>query len=146
MPIAMEFDYDIFKLQIPQYSDPILYPEEQLQANWDQATSYISNEEGYCGLNLKDLRLALDLMTAHITSIADSIAANGSAPSYQLASASIDKVSVGALNSPNNDSQWRWWLGTTSYGQRLLALLATKIVGGLYITPSCFGYGFGGFY
>ena len=142
---TMEFDYDIFKLQIPEYKDPILYPEEQLQANWDQATSYVSDEESFCGLNNKDLRLALDLMTAHITALGDNIAANGSNPSFQMASASIDKVSVGVLNAPNNN-QWDWWLGTTTYGQRLLALLALKSVGGFYITPSCFGYGFGGCY
>lgn len=142
---TMQFDYDIFKLQIPAYSDPLLYPEEQLQANWDQATSYVSDDESYCSLSNKDLRLALDLMTAHITALGDNIAANGSNPSFQMTSAGIDKVNVSVLNAPNNN-QWEWWLGTTVYGQRLLALLSTKAVGGFYITPSFSGLGLGVYY
>ena len=77
-------------------------------------------------------------MTAHILSVAimnaESLAAAGGAPNQGgfEACATIDKISVEKVAPPAKDG-WQYFLGQTTYGQMLWALLSVKGVGGLSV-------------
>lgn len=125
------FDVTNFRLKFTEFADPIKYPDILLTNEWDFATCYISPVVS-CGNALGDkcLSQALDLMTAHLTKLNDGAKANRAAAQEQ--SATIDKVSVTRTPAPSQN-QWQWLLGTTIYGQQLLALLQSAAAGGLYI-------------
>ena len=64
-----------------------------------------------------------------------------------ITEATVDKVDV-KLEPPPLPNQWQFWLGTTIYGQQLLALLQGKSVGGTYYggPPVLAAFNTGGFY
>lgn len=126
---AIDFDVTQFRDAFPAFADENLYPDSTLQMYWDTATCYISNEDYGC-LSGDCRRQAINLMTAHLSTISTMIQ-SGDTPG-QVQSASVDKVSV-SLTPPPNKDQYDWWLGLTPYGAQLLALLASKIAGGFYI-------------
>lgn len=130
--MAYTFDIAAFRVSYPAFSDPEKYPNVTLQAFYDTATCYISDEDyGYLS---GDCRYkALTLMTAHLAALSDMIAA-GQTPGLEQ-SAAIDKVSV-SLTPPPLRNQWQWWLSLTAYGQQLLALLQAKAVGGFFVGGS----------
>lgn len=129
MPAIITFDVAIFREQFPAFANETTFPDAMLQMYWDMATCYISDYN--CGWLYGDCRrLAIDLMTAHLTALSVLIAA-GQTPGL-VQSATIDKVSV-SLTPPPIPNQWQWWLALTPYGQQLLALLQVKSVGGFYI-------------
>ncbi len=123
------FDVDQFREEFPAFADDTDFPDQTLQGYWNIAILYISPEDS-CVLNGDTLQFALNLMTAHLTQ-QGVIVAKGQNP-FQLNSASVDKVSVGLIGA-NNLTQYQWWLGTTSYGAQLLALLQVCVVGGFFI-------------
>ncbi len=129
---TITFDIDKFRLQFPEFSNVITYPDVMLQMYWDMATCYVSDEDYGC-LSGSCRELALNLMTAHLVEIGTGTT-SGDAPAF-VSSATVDKVSVSTVPPPQRD-QYEWWLSLTSYGQQLLALLKAKSVGGCYIGGS----------
>jgi hypothetical protein len=125
---TIEFDPVIFRQQVPAYSNPVDYPDATLQAFWDAAVYYVSNENYGC-LQGDRRRYALNLMTAHLVYISD-MATSGQVP-YVLSASTIDKVQVSTVQVPLKN-QWGWWLSTSPYGSQLWALLQVNSVGGFY--------------
>lgn len=147
-PAIISFNYGLFCEQIPLYSDPTKYPEQEVQIYWNTATFYISNI-GNCGSVQGDKRAyAINLMAAHLIYLAG-LAAQGQVPGL-MQDATIDKVHV-ALTPPPLSNQWQWWMSLSPYGQQLYALLQVNSVGGYYIGGqpnligfNAWGYGRGG--
>lgn len=134
------FNYEQFIALVPAYSNAELYPEATLQAYWNSAINYVSDQNfGY--VNGDSRQYALNLMTAHLVYIAGLIA-NGQVPNL-MQNATIDKVTVG-LTPPPLKNQWQWWLSVSPYGQQLFALLQVNSVGGSYIGGSAVLSGFTG--
>lgn len=126
------FDATNFRTQFAQFSSQVLFPDIRLQAYWDMATAYVSDQYGGCyiyALKLNQQRLALNLMTAHLAALSAMIAA-GDTPGVMTA-ATIDKISV-TLEPPPSTNNWKYWLNQTPYGQQLLALLQAASAGGFY--------------
>jgi ABC-type dipeptide/oligopeptide/nickel transport system permease subunit len=126
---TLTFDPTAFRALFPAFADPTAYPDALLTAYWDIAINYISPIDGYGWMQGAARQLALNYMTAHLLAI-NGIIANGQTPNI-VNSATVDKVSVG-LTPPPLPNQWQFWLGTTPYGQQLLALLQVFSVGGFY--------------
>lgn len=123
------FDVTAFRVQFPQFADPVAFPDATLQAYWNAATCYVTPND-FCFLSGNCLQLALNLMTAHLTAQSVFIAANQNLGYEQ--SATIDKVSV-VLQAVPAKNEWQAWLITTPYGMQFLALVQVKSAGGFYI-------------
>lgn len=135
----MAYDDTLFRAQFPEFSDTTKYPTVLLSAYYDMACEFIDSTDSPCRLlNGGGLALALNYMTAHILSLgiiaSQSLAGGGGAPAQGgfETSASIDKISVSKVPPPAKDA-WGYWLGQTTYGQSLWALLSVKGVGGLSV-------------
>lgn len=129
MATILTFDIAMFRAQCPEFANEETYPDELLQGYWDIAICYIS-DVSYGYLRGDCRQRALNYMVAHLAKLA-LIIATGQTPG-QVQGATIDKVSV-SMTPPPNPDQFQWWLGFTSYGQLLLALLSLKSVGGFYV-------------
>lgn len=127
-----EFDIVQFRIDYPAFADIVLYPDDLLQGFYDSATCYVS-DCNYGFLRNGCRYKALTLMTAHLAKLS-TIISNNQTPSM-VQGAAISAVSV-TLTPPPLPNQFQWWLGTTPYGQQLLALLQVKSVGGFYIGGS----------
>jgi hypothetical protein len=131
MSAVITFDVELFRLQCPEFANETTYPDALLQGYWDTAICYVSNVN--YGYLRDDCRLrALNFMTAHLAKLYLIITTNPNQTTGQMQSATIDKVSVTMTPPPQKD-QFQWWLGLTTYGQMLLALLQVKSVGGMYV-------------
>ena len=130
MANIITFDIDQFRAQCPEFSSGCSeLPDATLQGYWDIAICYISDVN--YGYLRDDCRArAINYMVAHLAKLSQLIAAN-QVPG-QTQGAGIDKVSV-TMTPPPNKTQFQWWLGTTVYGQLLLALLSVKSTGGFYV-------------
>lgn len=125
------FDVTAFRVQFPQFSNPIDYPDAILQIDWDQATCYI-NPNDFQFMTGDCLQLTLNLMTAHLAAFA-TLVAQGQNPGF-VESATIDRITVGILKPAIKPTrQWQSFLSATPYGARLLALLQSMAVGGFYV-------------
>lgn len=134
------FDVVEFRAAYPAFTDTTLYPDSLLQQYWDTATCYIS-DENYGAMKDGCRRLALNLMTAHLTYLSNLIAQGKAGTITQ--SATIDKVTVTLTPPPiNQGDQFAWWLNTSVYGAQLLSLLSVKSAGGFYIGGSLTRYAF----
>lgn len=123
------FDPAIFRAQFPAFADSAVYTDIILDSYWEMATCFVNNNTACTRWGDKCLRLALDLMTAHLVYLND-LLQSGQTPQI-VTSATIDKVTV-SLQAPPNPDEWNWWLSTTPYGLQLLALLKAKSIGGFY--------------
>lgn len=129
MANIITFDEAAFREQCPEFANDTTYPDTTLLGYWDVAINYISDVSyGYLRDNAR--RVALNYMVAHLLKLEALIASN-QVPG-QIQGSGIDKINV-TLTPPPNKNQFHWWLGTTAYGQLLLALLGVKSVGGFYI-------------
>ncbi|ECI6608970.1 DUF4054 domain-containing protein [Salmonella enterica subsp. enterica] len=132
---AITFDAALFRKQIPAYADPEKYPDATIESWWEQAACYISTED-YGWLNGNSRALAINLMTAHLMTLstaASSGAGQTAGAGGIVTGATIDKVSVTLAAPPAATDEWEYWLSLTPFGQRLLALLRSKSVGGFYV-------------
>ncbi|QDH49585.1 hypothetical protein KYLE_37 [Pantoea phage Kyle] len=133
-----EFDIPQFRLRFPEFSDTTVYSDIKLEAFWDMSSVFISLDGSPCRvLTGKQLALALQLMTAHLLSLAVQAAsdsATGSAGTGEsggfVVSASVGDISVTKLAPPATDG-WQFWLNGSPYGTELWALLGLLAVGGL---------------
>lgn len=126
----LTFDVDAFRAAFPAFADATKYPTGTLQAYWDAAILYISNEGDYGRLTGDARARAIYLLLAHMVFLADAIASGGAGGVVQ--SSTIDKVSV-TLVAPPIKSAFDFWLNQSPYGMQLLALLDIKSTGGWYI-------------
>jgi len=126
----LTFNVASFRVQFPAFESAITFPTVTLQAYWDAAICYIDDNGSYGWLVNGCRQLAINLMTAHLTSLSVLIAA-GQVPGL-VQNATVDKVTVG-LTPPPLKNQWQWWLSLTPYGQQLLALLQSQSAGGWYV-------------
>jgi hypothetical protein len=131
MSATYTFDVAQFRIDYPAFANTTTYPDATLERYFTDGTCYIANYNyGYLA---GDCRYkALTLITAHLATLADLIAA-GEAPQV-MQSGTIGAVTVTVI-PPDTKTQFNWWLNLTVYGQQLLALLQVKAVGGLFINP-----------
>ena len=127
-PICLVFDLPYFRTAYPEFGNGAVFTDARLQRNWDSATLYITNIN-WGWIRNRARKHALNLMTAHITQL-QVIRSEGEVAGI-VTDAEVDKVKV-QLEPPPLPNQFQWWLGTTGYGQDLLALLQAKSVGGSY--------------
>lgn len=129
MAATLTFDVAAFRTQFPAFANASTYPTITLQGYWDAAICYISDTNS--GRLMGDCRSrAINMMTAHLTALADIIAA-GKTPGYAQ-SATVDKVSV-TMTPPPVKNQLQWWLNLTPYGMQLYALLYVRSRGGFTV-------------
>ena len=118
-----------FRAMFPAYADETKYPDEMLTTFWEFAKCYFDDE--VCGCFSEECwKRILYTMVAHLLYMADA-AQQGNSGLVQ--SATIDKVSVTQAAPPYGQSQYRYWMNQSPWGQQLLALLSTCAVGGMYI-------------
>ena len=122
-----------FRTLYPAFADPVKYPDAVLADTLDLATCYISTRN-YGALQDKCRQRAIYLLTAHLQTLKDMIAA-GKTQVTVTSGASIDKVSV-TLAMPPMNSQTQWWFYISTYGSSLLALLEIKATPGFYVGGS----------
>ena len=127
-PRELVFNVDYFRVAYPEFGNGVVFTTPRLQRNWDAATLYISNQN-WGWLRNRGRQHCINLMTAHITQI-QVINQEGEVAGI-VTDAEVGSVKV-QLEPPPLPNQFQWWLGTTSYGQQLLALLQAKSVGGAY--------------
>lgn len=113
----------------PAYADDTKYPDSLLQSFWGFATCYFDDE--VCGCFDEECwKRVLYSMIAHLLWLND----GSKEGSFGLvSSATIDKVSVTQAAPPYGNSQFRYWMNQSPWGQQILALLSTCSVGGMYI-------------
>jgi len=153
--VVLAFNYSTYiaNPQFALYSNPTDYPQITLQAYWDNAINYMSNIAYFGNIQGDKREYALQLLMSHLiflTNLANTGngfgTGTGGSPGtipYQMQSATIDKVSV-SVTPPPNKNQFQWWLGTSPFGQQLLALLQIVSVGGNYYGGSYVRAGFRG--
>ena len=127
-PTILVFDVVYFRQAYPEFGNATVFPTATLQEYWDQGTHYISKYNRGI-LNNASRQRALNLMTAHLGKI-QIFNSEGEVPGI-ITQSQVDKVQV-QLEPPPLPNQFQWWLGTTVYGQQLLALLQIRSVGGFY--------------
>jgi hypothetical protein len=130
-PTTLVFDVDFFRQAYPEFGNDTVFLTPTLQLYWDQSSTYISTHN-VGSLNNVSRQRALNLMTAHIAKI-QIFNLSGEVPGI-ITQSQVDKVQV-QLEPPPLPNQFQWWLGTTVYGQQLLAMLQIRSVGGFY-TPA----------
>lgn len=128
---VITFNIAAFRTNYPVFA--VTPDDATLQSYWNTAINFISPLK-YGWLNCSARELAINLLTAHIATIAN-LLATGEVPQI-VKDAQIDKVSIGLVPPPSPNA-WSWWMNTTPYGQECMALLTIKSVGGLYVTPRC---------
>ena len=110
----------------------LLYP--QFDAVTDETVHAVA-EQGLCFTSARGCTCSEQmwmLMVAHLLLLAANAAAGGNTGGGQLASATIDKVSVSFV-APPSTSSWAYWLNGSPYGQQFAALLAACSSGGFYV-------------
>jgi len=123
-------DISAFRTMFPAFADPLKYPDATLQMWWTMAIQYI-NDYDSCLIEGDTLQLALNLMTAHLAQSFTLISAGQNTPGV-ITGATEGSVSV-SMSPPPVKNMWQYWLATTPYGQQLLALLQSLVVGGFTI-------------
>lgn len=121
------FNADTFKANFPAFKN---VPASALELTWSAATNYMTDQTSLCFAGSwppKKQEYALQLMTAHLQFLNAQVNAGQGVGLMQ--SATIDKVTV-QLTPPPVPNQFRFWLNQSPYGQSLLSLLETAVVGG----------------
>ncbi|WP_149011975.1 DUF4054 domain-containing protein, partial [Escherichia albertii] len=65
---AIIFDADLFRQQLPAFSDVTKYSDALIDSWWIQASCYISTED-YGWLNGNSRALAINLLAAHLLTL-----------------------------------------------------------------------------
>lgn len=101
---------------------PIEISEAQLNLCFDKAELRLNNTRQSLVCNLKERKILLYLLTAHLATIQDRIN-KGNDSVGRVASASEGSVSV-SLDFPTNGNALSAWLAQTPYGAEYLTLIA----------------------
>lgn len=129
------FDLAAFRAAFPAFSNADRYPDDYVISGWDTAVILLGDQDN-CRLYGDAKQRALLLMVAHLMETQGSInqAKAGAAPALGAqTSATVDKVTVARVAPPVR-SMWGYWLGSTTYGVQLYALLRVRVAGGFYAT------------
>lgn len=113
-----------FKSKFSEFADEI---DNDIVNALSESSCYISNK--YSGdISLSCRALMIELMAAHLLTVsANSANGNGNGGIVgQVVQAHIDQVSVSAA-IPKNSNPFQYFLNQSQYGQRLLALIQSKI-------------------
>lgn len=103
---------------------------------FDRAQLYIATVYKGCARLSGDKRaLAIYLLTAHLSQLSLNNAANNGQIG-QVASASVDGVSIAYAQLPSATDAWSYWLALSPYGLQLLALLETLTAVPFYVGGS----------
>jgi hypothetical protein len=109
-----------------RFSEFAATPDAAVTAQWGVAVLYVSPDT-YGDMPVGPRTYALQLMTAHLLSIA-----SASASGVTLQS-KVGDVAVSLAQPPYGTSPWRYWLNLSPYGAALLALLDAQAAGGFYV-------------
>lgn len=123
---TITFDVSSFREKFPEFSGST---DARLEMYFDISANYLSTST-YGYLPEAGRTHALDLMTAHLVTLATAIASGDM--TGVINSSTVDKVSV-TLTPPPAGSQFAHWLNMTGYGQMLLALFRTHNAGGFVV-------------
>ena len=121
------------KEYFPAFKD---YSDSTIEMCINESACYISNK--YSGdISIECRGLMIELMTAHLLALSANSNGDitGGAVAGQVVSAKIEQVSVNVA-LPKNSNPFQYFLNQTIYGQRLLALIQSKI------TPIYYGGSF----
>lgn len=127
------FDLPAFRASFPAFENATRYPDPYVTSAWDTSVILLGDRDN-CRLSGDAKQHALNLMTAHLLETQGPLgqAKAGAAPALgALTSATVDKVTVARV-APPVKSMWGYWLGSTSYGVQLYALLRVRVAGGFY--------------
>lgn len=125
------FNEQSFRLQFPEFANPVSYPETLLNAMFDVAKIRLTPYDNWL-ISGDKLQYALNLMTAHVTSLRSAVAGDGDGGATGiLQSATEGSVSV-SMAVPNVKDGFDYWMMQTPYGQELLAFLKTLTAQGFY--------------
>jgi hypothetical protein len=113
-----------------QFPELAATPDDSVTMFYDVATNYISAED-YGWLNGGSRSHALMLLTAHMINLSCQTN-NGTGILISAGEGSVNA----AFMPPVVKSALSYWLNQSPYGQRLLALLSIKAVGGIYSSGS----------
>lgn len=117
-----------FRTQFPgQFLDPP-NTDTLLEVYWNTAICYVSADTGG-PLSVECRRRVINLVTAHLITIAEQTTAGEQAGFVD--SASIDKISV-SVQTFANQTQFQWFLSQTPYGQQAYAILQAQGRGSYY--------------
>lgn len=143
-PSTLVFNETYFRQAFPEFGNTSEFPASLLDMYWTWATFYVS-DQNWGWLRNKARQHCLNLMTAHLLQVRQ-IGIAREVPGI-ITEATVDKVDV-KLEPPPLPNQWQFWLGTTIYGQQVLALLQGKSVGGMYYggPPVLSAFNTGGWY
>lgn len=122
-----------FKEYFPAFKD---YSDSSIEMSINESACYISNK--YSGnVSLECRGFMIELMTAHLLALSENSNGDvtGGAVAGQVVSAKIEQVTV-SVALPKNSNPFQYFLNQTIYGQRLLALIQSKI------TPIYYGGSF----
>jgi len=122
-------DLAIFRARFPKFSDINAYPDIAIQAQFNTAIAFMSNEPN-CFLAVGAQEEALYLLTAHLLYISSMIAAG--TPVQVMVSAAEGTVNAGFAPPPFKNG-FQFWLTSTPYGSMLWALLQIHSVGGAFV-------------
>lgn len=118
--MTVAFNLQTFRDLYPQFAS---VSDATVNANASQAGCYLGDTcADACALNL---------MVAHMLKLMQN--ASQGLPGGQIASATIDKVSVSVVQAPGSTNAYNYWLSSTPYGQQLAALLARCAAGGTHV-------------
>lgn len=123
------FDLPSFQAAVPPLAatDPTV-----LASTFGNASIYLNPNDG-CLLTGNVLQLALNLLTAHLLQISNTLTSG--AVAAPIAGATEGSVAI-TLVPPPAVSGWQFWLASTPYGQQLWALLSMQGAGGFMIGGS----------
>lgn len=129
-----------FDLPSFQAACPALAPQDPvaLAATFGVAVTSFTDGSGNdtCLLSGAQMQLALNLLTGHMTALANTQKGGaGAGLSGPITGATQGSVSVTAMPPPVRD-MWSFWLAGTPYGTQLLGLLQMLGAGGLLIGGS----------
>lgn len=125
-------DVDDFRLKFPAFANPMLYPTDSILLMSEMVDCYIDvgNRWFRC---VKCQELMTELLTAHLLIINGTPTAPASGATGIISNATVGSVSVGFANAAASKGAFMAWLGKTTYGEQLSALLARLAVGLGYI-------------
>jgi hypothetical protein len=130
-------DITVFRGMYPVFADETAYPDATLESYYEMGKCYIKDND--CTLPEACREQALMLMLAHLLYI-KSLADQGN-KAVVVTSATEGQVSVGIAQPPSSDN-FSYWLNTSPYGPKILAMLEIASAGGFYVGGSMERQGF----
>jgi len=122
-----------FRADFTEFSDETLHTDPAIQNAINRASAFISRQNSIY-ISSDNRLLALELMAAHIKTIAASMA-SGNAQGGIVGSSTVGSVSV-TLIPPPVKRQFDFWMNQTGYGQQYLALMQAHSPAGMFVGGS----------